>query len=96
MAITGGGITCFEAIASGLPCIIVANELHEIDIGRYLASFKGAKFAGYYQDISEQDIDVGSINVREMSKAALQAVPLNGMENIYKAICNYRSERDAG
>lgn len=96
LAITGGGITCFEAIASGLPCIIVANELHEIDIGRYLASFKGAKFAGYYQDISEQDIDVGSINVREMSKAALQAVPLNGMENIYKAICNYRSERDAG
>lgn len=96
LAITGGGITCFEANASGLPCIIIANELHEIAIGRYLASFKGAKFAGYYQDIADEDIDIGGIDVREMSMAALQAVPLNGMENIYKAICDYRSKGNAG
>lgn len=90
LAITGGGVTCFEANASGLPCIIVANELHEIEIGKYLASFKGATFAGYYKDISDKDIRIENINIEEMSIAALRAVPLNGIENVYRIIENYR------
>lgn len=44
LAITGGGVTPFEANASGLPCVVIANELHEIPsaspcrnlAGRYL------------------------------------------------------------
>ena len=95
LAITGGGVTCFEANASGLPCIIVANELHEIDNGKYLASFNGAKFAGYYKDITEADIIIDSINIGEMSTAAMQAIPLNGMDNIYKIIRDYRNDRNA-
>lgn len=95
LAITGGGVTCFEANASGLPCIIVANELHEIDNGKYLASFKGAKFAGYHEEITERDIDIDSINIKEMSIAAMQAIPLNGMDNIYKIIRDYRNDRNA-
>jgi len=91
LAITGGGVTCFEANASGLPCIIIANELHEIEIGKYLAGFHGARFAGYYQNLSQKDFDIGSINIREMSKAALQAVKLDGLDNIYRVICGYRS-----
>ena len=96
LAITGGGITCFEANASGLPCIIVANELHEIDNGKYLASFNGAKFAGYHEDVTEKDIDIDSINIEEMSTAAMQAIPLNGMNNVYKVIKDYRDDRNAG
>lgn len=95
LAITGGGVTCLEANASGLPCIIVANELHEIDNGKYLASFNGAKFAGYHMDISEKDIDIDSINVEKMSTAAMQAIPLNGMDNIYKIIRDYRNDSNA-
>lgn len=95
LAITGGGVTCFEANASGLPCIIVANESHEIDNGKYLASFNGAKFAGYHDNITEKDIDIDSINIKEMSTAAMQAIPLNGMDNIYKIIRDYRNDSKA-
>ncbi|HBV84731.1 MAG TPA: hypothetical protein DEB74_18410 [Lachnospiraceae bacterium] len=91
IAITGGGVTCFEANASGLPCIIVANEIHEIEIGKYLASFGGAIFAGYYKDVEKKDIDISEVDIVEMSKAALQAIPLNGMENIYKEIQNFKN-----
>lgn len=90
LAITGGGITCFEANASGLPCIIVANEPHEIEVGKYLASFHGAKFAGYYKNVSKKDIRIDDINISEMSEYAMRAIPLTGMDNIYRIICAYR------
>lgn len=90
LAITGGGVTCFEANASGLPCIVIANELHEIDNAKYIESFGGAMFAGYYKDISKEDIDIDRIDIREMSGAALRAFSLNGVENIYNVIEGYR------
>lgn len=89
LAITGGGVTCFEANASGLPCIIIANEKHEIDIAEYITKFQGAKFAGYYKEIDENILDISRLDVREMSCAALQAIPLNGIENVYKRIKEY-------
>ena len=92
LAITGGGVTCFEANASGLPCIIVANEIHEIAIGKYLSKYGGARFAGYYKDISSKDFDLSNINIEEMSRAALQAIPLDGMDRIYKIIDKDRKE----
>lgn len=96
LAITGGGVTCFEANASGLPCIIIANELHEIESAKYLAEYNGAKFAGYYKDVGENDLDISSINIREMSTAAMRAVTLDGMDNVYKAIQSYRRRKYAG
>lgn len=92
LAVTGGGVTCFEANASGLPCIIVANELHEIDNAKYLASFGGAIFAGYYKDISEKNFPIVDLNIKEMSMAALDALSLNGMDNIYHVIREYRED----
>lgn len=96
LAITGGGVTCFEANASGLPCFIIANELHEIETGKYLAGFQGARFAGYYEDISEGDFNLNNIPIREMSRAALRVLTLNGIDNIYKVIQDYRSKRNVG
>lgn len=93
LAITGGGITCFEANASGIPCIVVANELHEIASGKYLATFGGVKFAGYYKDISEKDIDIAGIDIAEMSEAALRALSLDGMKNVYNKMQEYRERR---
>lgn len=93
LAVTGGGITCFEANASGLPCIVVANELHEIASGKYLATFGGVKFAGYYKDISEKDIDIAGIDIAEMSEAALRALSLDGMKNVYNKMQEYRERR---
>lgn len=96
LAITGGGVTCFEANASGLPCIIIANELHEIETAEYLAGFGGAKFVGHYMNITEESLDIRELNIQEMSTAALKALTLNGVENIYKKIKEYRSSKNAG
>ena len=48
LAITGGGITPFEANASGLPCVVIANELHEIATGLALQKLGGSVFAGHH------------------------------------------------
>lgn len=86
LAITGGGVTCFETSASGLPSIIIANEKHEVPVGQYIASFGGAKFAGYYKSMDEAVFDIYDMPIREMSRKALRAFQLNGLDNIYKII----------
>lgn len=96
LAITGGGVTCFEANASGLPCVIIANELHEIENAKYLAGFGGAKFAGYYKELTEESFNIKELDIQKMSAAALKALPLNGVENIYRKIQEYRSKNYAG
>lgn len=90
LAITGGGITCFEANASGLPCVIIASELHEIDNGKYLSGFGGARFAGYYRNIEEEEFDLEELDIEAMSMNGLNAFELNGMQNIYNKIQSYR------
>ena len=48
LAITGGGVTPFEANASGLPCVVIANELHEVPTCIALQSLGGALFVGHH------------------------------------------------
>lgn len=86
LAVTGGGVTCFEANASGLPCIIIANEPHETDTGRYMEKIGGAVFAGYYSELDESVFDIRKYDIRNMSKKCLGSFPLNGAENIYKVL----------
>lgn len=85
LAITGGGITPFEANASGLPCIIVANELHEIEIGQYLSEVGSSAFAGYYQ-VLDENIFRMELNLEAMSKSGLEKIRTDGVENIFKVI----------
>lgn len=73
LAVTGGGVTAFEAAASGLPCVIVANEPHEIQIGRYLEKSGCAVFAGYYQEMHLE-------RIREIAEA--EAMSRRGMETV--------------
>ena len=82
LAITGGGMTPFEANASGLPCIIVANELHEIEIGKHLSGLGSSVFAGYYQAINERLFEM-DFDIKMMSSTGLAEIPTNGMENIF-------------
>lgn len=86
LAVTGGGVTALEANAAGLPCVIIANELHEIATGKYLAQMGGAVFAGYYKEIKENCFDLSGLSISHMSECALQHVNLQGSENIYR-IC---------
>ncbi len=92
LAVTGGGVTCFEANAAGLPCIMIANELHEVDTAKYIETFGGALFAGYYQNIDERLFDLDQLQIENMSIAALGEFHLDGMENIYRIIKKYREK----
>lgn len=85
LAITGGGMTPFEANASGLPCIIIANERHEIEIGNYLAGVGSSIFAGYYKDIAARNFDM-NLNIKEMSRIGMAAIATSGTKNIFREI----------
>ena len=53
LAVTGAGITPFEANASGLPCIVVANEIFEVPVALGLVKLGGSVFAGYHAEMDE-------------------------------------------
>lgn len=81
LAITGGGITPFEANASGLPCVVIANEEFEVPVGRGLAAMGGAVFAGHYASIDETVLSQ-ALPIQAMSDAALRHVDLLGAERV--------------
>jgi spore coat polysaccharide biosynthesis predicted glycosyltransferase SpsG len=85
LAITGGGVTPFEANASGLPCVVVANEPHEIEIGQYLERSGCSVFAGYYQDI-DGSILGKNLNIKEMSNVGMATIGTDGAANIFREI----------
>ncbi|MDP2939788.1 MAG: glycosyl transferase [Candidatus Omnitrophota bacterium] len=85
LVITGGGITPFEANASGLPCIIVANEPFEIDNGLFLERIGCSVFAGYHENIN-QDIFAKKLDVQTMSMKGMDNIKTDGVENIYREI----------
>lgn len=93
LAITGGGITPFEAAATGMPCIVIANESFEIPTGRMLEAKKVARFAGYHADLTldrlQNMIDTAVSHIAEMSTTCLTAVSLDGAQHVYNAICRY-------
>lgn len=85
LAITGGGVTPFEMNASGLPCIIVANELHEIEIGKYLAGVGSSLFAGYYREIDERVFSM-DLNLIAMSRSGIEKIKTDGVENVFREV----------
>jgi spore coat polysaccharide biosynthesis predicted glycosyltransferase SpsG len=81
LAITGGGITPFEANAGGLPCVVIASEDFEVPVGRGLAAMGGAVFAGHYTSIDKALLTM-DLPIQAMSDAALQQVDLLGAERV--------------
>ena len=92
LAITGGGVTALEAAASGLPCLIVANELHEIQIGRHMEQIGSAVFAGYYQEMNLERIKEIK-DVCAMSRQGMEKVSLRGAERICEIMGLQESSR---
>lgn len=87
LAITGGGITPFEANASGLPCLIIANELFEIQSGEFLQKLESSKFLGYLTNINESIFsDLLQLNIAHMSLNGLQKIKLDANKKIYNEI----------
>jgi spore coat polysaccharide biosynthesis predicted glycosyltransferase SpsG len=87
LAITGGGITPFEANASGLPCIIIANEPHEIQSAQYLEQIGSSVFAGYHDNINIKLFNQ-ILNIKKMSKNGCDAIKTSGVDNIFSELYN--------
>ncbi len=77
LAITGGGLTPFEAAAAGLPSVVIANEDFEIPVGRALEGLGCSIFAGHHTAVNER-IFHRMLPLKEMSIRATQEVDLNG------------------
>ena len=81
IAITGGGVTPFEACAGGLPCIVIANEDFEIPVGRALEKLGCGRFAGHHSTLDLTPAFEG-LSIGTMSRAALDAVDLEGVRRV--------------
>jgi len=87
LAITGGGITPFEANASGLPCLIIANEIFEIQNGKFLDSINSSKFIGYYKEIDESILNhLDDLNISSMSQNGMKNLDTKAVEKIFMEI----------
>jgi spore coat polysaccharide biosynthesis predicted glycosyltransferase SpsG len=80
MAITGGGITPFEANASGLPCITVSSEPFEVAPCVYLQNLGTSLYLGHRDAIDEaglkdtlSHIDVNTLSKRGMARIGTAA-----------------------
>ena len=94
LAITGGGVTCFEANAAGLPCVIVANELHEVAIAKYIVQFGGAAFAGYYKELQSEAFSLEKYEISVMSDCAIKSFDTDGAKRIYEKIAERREKNE--
>ncbi len=82
LAITGGGITPFEANSCGLPCVVIANELHEMEYAKKLEELGSSIFAGYYKDV-EWSVLRNNLDVETMSRNGLTKINSDGVKRIF-------------
>lgn len=87
LAITGGGVTPFEANASGLPCFVIANELFEIPNGQFLEKIGSSKFLGHHENINETIFEnLQNLDINLMSKKGMDSINANAVKQIYEEI----------
>jgi spore coat polysaccharide biosynthesis predicted glycosyltransferase SpsG len=88
LAITGGGITAFEAAAAGLPVVTIANEWFEVPVAQHLAKLGAARYAGHHSSLDPGAFDLPQ-DVRAMSEAGLTQVPLHGAERVCRLLLEF-------
>lgn len=93
LAITGGGVTCCEASAAGLPCVIIANAPHEENTGRYMESLGGCVYAGNHGDWNKKILrNLQELNIRKMSLSGMDSFYLDAVERIMDKIREIKKE----
>lgn len=86
-AITGGGITCCEANASGLPCMVIANAPHEIHTGRYIERKGGGIYAGSYDDWDRSRIlAIQEMDIAQMSRKGMESFDTGALKRMFTII----------
>ncbi|ORJ63486.1 hypothetical protein [Geothermobacter hydrogeniphilus] len=90
LAITGGGVTPFEANAAGLPCLVVANEDFEVEVGEYLQQRGSSLFLAHHEQLSVRQLrlglDIAQQTLETMSRRGLRQNPDRGAMNIVREI----------
>jgi hypothetical protein len=86
VAITAGGISAFEANASGLPCLIVATEPWEVENARELERRGCSLFLGFRDEVDAAAAASRSIDVEAMSRAGLSQLDAQGVERVATAL----------
>jgi len=89
LAITGGGLTAFEANAAGLPSLIIANEWFEVPAAQYLERLGSSVFVGHYSVLEEARPGFRvpePLGIESMSRAGLERLPKDGLENVYREL----------
>ncbi len=85
LAITGGGMTPFEAGASGLPCIVIANETFEIPVSKALEKLGSSVFAGHHEQLDES-VFKRELPIQNMSLSGQKNIGLDGAARIVSAL----------
>ncbi|PNU21157.1 glycosyl transferase [Geothermobacter hydrogeniphilus] len=90
LAITGGGVTPFEANAAGLPCLVVANEDFEVEVGEYLQQRGSSLFLAHHEQLNIRELrlglDIAQQTLETMSRHGLRQNPDRGAMNIVREI----------
>lgn len=87
MAISGGGMTLFELLCVGVPCIVLTQEYKELETINYLNELKLIDLLGLHEKLHEGDIlnaSIGLINNcnrrLEMSEKGKKVIDGGGCE----------------
>jgi len=87
LVITGGGITPYEANASGLPSLIIANEIFEIENGKYLDKIGSSKFIGFHNEIDETIFkNLNLLDIQKMSNIGMKYLNTQAANKIYHEV----------
>lgn len=91
LAITGGGITPFEANGTGLPCLTVSSEEHEREICTYLNDLGTSRYIGHRGTVTPRSFQdaLSSLNIRKMSETGMREINTSGIENIMEHLRVY-------
>ena len=93
LSIIGGGFTCVEAAAAGLPSIIIANAPHEVFTGRFMEQKGCSIFAGEHGAWDRNIIsNLESLDIKTMSLKGLETFDTIALERIMDTIRMIRSE----
>ena len=87
LAVTGGGGTCCEAAAMGLPTMIIANAPHEINTGRSMEKLGVSVFLGDHSNWSKSRLkDIENLNIEKMSTLGINLFDTKAVERIFDII----------
>ncbi len=96
IAITGGGITLFELMCSGVPCLALTQEYKEMETINHLKDLGLIEKIGLYEEIKQDDISNKTLNLINdyekrirLSRNGKKIIDGNGCQRTADVITNY-------